>query len=370
MDLDKYYNFIISTPIHKVFISVLIIYSFILLNKYIVCRVLKIISKIVKKTSNKFDDNLIKALTNPIKLLIIFVGIYLALEYMNNGNVKNITIPSGRYIRTAIVIVIGLFVYNLTLDESLLYCRMQKKGISNKIIFPLTSIISRMIIIVICISIIAKEFGFTGFIAGLGISGLAFALAAQDTFSNLFGGIVIVLDKPFCIGDWIQTDNLEGIVEEITFRSSRIRTFSKALVTVPNSKLANTSIINWTQRGMRRIHFKFTISYESSPQSIENVITTIEEMLLKNEKVEDELVIVSFNEFKSYGFSIFVYFYTNIIDYKGYEKVKQEVNLNILRILNENSIKFAYPMINMNNSGSVEDIELESIKNITEEERT
>ena len=369
-DLDNYYKFIMNTPIDRIFISLLIIYFFILVNKYIICRILKLISKIAKKTSNRFDDNLLRAMTTPIKLLIIFIGICLALEYTNNGNIKDISIPSSKFIKTAMVIVIGLFLYNLTLKDSLLYCRIQKAGNSNKIVFPFIAIILRIIIIVMCISIIAREFGLAGFIAGLGISGLAFALAAQDTFSNLFGGMVIVIDKPFAIGDWVQTDNIEGIVEDITFRSSKIRTFSKALVTVPNSKLANTSIINWTQRNMRRIHFKFTISYESSIESIENIIIKIEEMISKNEKVEDELVIVSFNEFKSYGFSIFIYFYTNVIDYKGYERVKQEINLNILRILREYNIEFAYPMVNMNNLDTGESMELESIRNITDEERS
>lgn len=364
-DLENYFKFIINTPVERIVISLGIIFIFVIINKHITAKVIKFTVKLVEKTTNKIDDNLIAALNAPIKLLIMFIGVYLSFEYLDKGNLYNCTGQNSKVIKTSIVIVIGLFIYNLTLKDSVLYCKIQEKN-TNKILFPFVSIIIRLVIIVICVSIIAKEFGFSGFITGLGISGLAFALAAQDTFSNLFGGIVIVLDKPFAIGDWIQASDIEGIVEDITFRSTRIRTFSKALTTVPNSKLANINIINWTQRGMRRIHFKFTISYDSSPDKIKTVVDKIEHMLENNEKVSDELIIVSFNEFKSYGFGIFIYFYTPIIDYKQYEKVKQEINLNILFILNEYGIRFAYPVLSMNNS---EGITLEGIKNITEEER-
>ncbi|MDZ4957112.1 mechanosensitive ion channel, partial [Clostridium perfringens] len=152
------------------------------------------------------------------------------------------------------------------------------------------------------ISCIAREFGFTGFIAGLGISGIAFALMAQDAFSNLFGGMIIVLDRPFAIGDWIQTAQVEGIVEDITFRSTKIRTFSMAVATVPNSKLANENIINWTQRKLRRIHFKFTIKYDTEVEKIKSCVDKIESKLKDHEKVDKDLIIVSFNDVSTYGF--------------------------------------------------------------------
>ncbi len=93
--------------------------------------------------------------------------------------------------------------------------------------------------------------------------------------------MVIVLDRPFSIGDWIQAGDVEGVVEEITFRSTRIRTFSMAIATVPNSKLANSNIINWTQRKLRRIHFKFTMDCKTPIESIKNSVNKIENMLKK-----------------------------------------------------------------------------------------
>ena len=247
---------------------------------------------------------------------------------------------------------------------------------SNNIVFPFISIITRLVIIIVGISSIAKEFGFTGFIAGLGISGVAFALMAQDAFSNLFGGVIIVLDRPFKIGDWIQTSEIEGIVEEITFRSTKIRTFSMAVATVPNSKLANENIINWSQRSLRRIHFKFTINSKTEIENIKASLQRIKDHLYNHKKIDKNLIIVSFNELSTYGFGVFIYFYTDEMNYKNYEQLKEEINIEILKILREEKVELMF--INMNfdfinndirSSYENKNMGLESIENITEEER-
>lgn len=375
-EIERFIDGILRVPINEIIIAFLIIISTILINRFIITYIFKVLTKLVKKTTNYLDDNLVKAVESPLKFLILFYGIYLAFKLINLDGFNIVIISTDKVIRLAIIIAVFYFIYNLTLENSVLYKRLHKNNTGNTIIFPFISIIIRLIIIVVGVSIIAKEFGFTGFITGLGISGVAFALAAQDTFSNLFGGIVIVLDKPFAIGDWIQTSEVEGIVEEITFRSTKIRTFSMALATVPNSKLANTNIINWTQRDLRRIHFKFTIEHSTPIESIKESINKIEEMLKSHEKVEKKMIIVSFNELSTYGFSIFIYFYTKEFEFIEYEKLKQDINLKILAILREESVELMFLNFNFNKFGYKDDgfcegqcTELESIKNITEEER-
>ncbi|MFA1822484.1 mechanosensitive ion channel family protein [Virgibacillus oceani] len=120
----------------------------------------------------------------------------------------------------------------------------------------------RIVIIAISFSIIAQEFGYdvNGFVAGLGIGGLAFALAAKDALANMFGGIIIITKKPFTIGDWVLTPSVEGTVEDISFRSTKVRTFAQALVTVPNATLSNEPITNWSKMGKRQITFNSRLS--------------------------------------------------------------------------------------------------------------
>ncbi|MGL5245337.1 MAG: mechanosensitive ion channel family protein [Sarcina sp.] len=374
-ELEGLINKILQVPIREVILAVFIIISAILLNKYLVTYVFKILNKAVNKTKNFFDNNVIKALEKPLKFFVFFCGIYYGLKFINIDGFNTTLISTAKVMKVALIISTSYFIYNLTLENSVLYIKMHKTNERNTIVFPFISIVIRMIIVIVCISIIAKEFGFTGFIAGLGISGVAFALAAQDTFSNLFGGMAIVLDKPFAIGDWIQTSEVEGVVEEITFRSTKVRTFSMALATVPNSKLANGHIINWTQRDLRRIHFKFTIDHHTSIEKIKKCINKIEEMLKNHDKVDKELIIVSFNELSTYGFGIFIYFYTTAFDYVSYEKMKQEININILNILRNENINLMFFSFNFkgiaDRSGfcEAECTDLESIRNITEEER-
>ena len=363
---------LLKVSISKYILALIILAFSLFINRYVITKIFDYAIRLVKKTKNYADDSFVRALEKPIKLYITFYSLYISLKIIDYDRLNINSVTSDKLKKIFIVIVICYFFYNLTLENSLLYKKVKK----NNIVFPFVSIIIRLIIIVIGVSCIAKEFGFTGFIAGLGISGVAFALMAQDTFSNLFGGIIIVLDRPFAIGDWIQTSNIEGIVEEITFRSTKIRTFSMAVATVPNSKLANENIINWSQRKLRRIHFKFTIRFETSVEKIKRSLDKIKELLNNHEKIDKDLIIVSFNELSTYGFGVFIYFYTNELRYVKYEALKEEINIEILRILKEEEVELMFLNLNFgmdslhkDNNCEATCLELESIRNITEEER-
>ncbi|MDB1953560.1 mechanosensitive ion channel family protein [Clostridium tertium] len=375
-EIEDIFAELLKVSISKYIIAGIVIILALCINKYIVTKIFDYIIRIVKRTKTFADDSLVRALEKPIKLYIMLFSFYASLKIIDFDGLNVNAVTSDRLKKIFIVIVICYFFYNLTLENSFLYTRMHRNDGGNTIVFPFVSIIIRLVIIVIGISCIAREFGFTGFITGLGISGVAFALMAQDTFSNLFGGVIIVLDRPFAIGDWIQTSQVEGIVEDITFRSTRIRTFSMAVATVPNSKLANENIINWTQRKLRRIHFKFTIKFDTEVEKIKNCVNRIEELLKSHEKIDKDLIIVSFNELSTYGFGVFVYFYTNELNYTLYEKLKEEINMEILRILREEDVGLMFLTFNFGNglehrggNCETECTELESIRNITEEER-
>lgn len=363
---------LLKVSISKYILALIILAFSLFINRYVITKIFDYAIRLVKKTKNYADDSFVRALEKPIKLYITFYSLYISLKIIDYDRLNINSVTSDKLKKIFIVIVICYFFYNLTLENSLLYKKVKK----NNIVFPFVSIIIRLIIIVIGVSCIAKEFGFTGFIAGLGISGVAFALMAQDTFSNLFGGIIIVLDRPFAIGDWIQTSDIEGIVEEITFRSTKIRTFSMAVATVPNSKLANENIINWSQRKLRRIHFKFTIRFETPVEKIKRSLDKIKELLNNHEKIDKDLIIVSFNELSTYGFGVFIYFYTNELRYVKYEALKEEINIEILRILKEEEVELMFLNLNFgmdslhkDNNCEATCSELESIRNITEEER-
>lgn len=374
--LENLFNQLLRISAVKQITALGIILIAVLINKWVVCKIFIYLDKVAQKTGNFIDDTIIRAMEKPIKLFILFKGFYYGLLIIEYDKLKISKIPLMRIEKMVIFILISFFLYNLTLENSFLYKRIGKKD-SNNVVFPFFAIIVRLIIIILVVSLIAKELGFSGFLTGLGISGVAFALMAQDTFSNLFGGALIALDRPFAIGDWIQTEKAEGIVEEITFRSTKIRTFSMAFLTIPNSKLANDNIINWTKRDLRTIHFKLTLKGNTEIEKIERVIKKIKELIENKEKVSDKLTIVSFNEISNYGYGIFIYFYTIEMEFLKYENLKQDINLGILRILSEEGIELMFISFNLS-SENIKDItgvtsennleEIESREKISEEE--
>lgn len=360
-ELERIFIQISKVSISRHILSVIIIFLASMTNKYIITSIFKYINKFVEKTKNFADDSLVKALEKPLKLFIILKAAHISLHIIEYDKIDIAKVSLDRLGKMIIVIVVCTFLYNLTLENSLLYKNMGKNNASNTIAFPFLSIIVRLIIIIVGVSCIAKEFGFSGFITGLGISGVAFALMAQDTFSNLFGGVIIVLDRPFAIGDWIKTEEVEGVVEEITFRSTKIRTFSKAIATVPNSKMANNNIFNYSQREVMKVSFKFIIKPDIEIENIGKAINKIEEYLNLKDKIKKDLIIVSFNEFSLYGYGIFIFFYTTEMNYYKFEKLKQEINIDILKILRELNVELMFVNLNLenemtelNNSESIE----------------
>ena len=181
-----------------------------------------------------------------------------------------------------------------------------------------------------------------GLVAGLGLGGLAVSLAAKDLLANLFGGLAIVTEKHFTIGDWIETPTVEGTVEGITFRSTLVRTFDQALVTVPNSILANEAIKNWSKMGKRRITYHLGISPFTPREKIQRAVQRIREMLQNHPDIHPQTIFVYFERFGESSLDLFLYFFTKTTVWGEYLQV-EDCNLKILQILEEEGIELAFP---------------------------
>jgi MscS family membrane protein len=182
-----------------------------------------------------------------------------------------------------------------------------------------------------------------GFIAGLGLGGLAFALAAKDALANIFGGVVIIMEKPFSIGDWVQTPDVEGTVEEITFRSTRFRTFTQALVTVPNSNLSNKPITNLSRMGKRQVKFTLSIDYAGPRVKIEEFIQEIRDLLKNNQAIHPQTILVYLESINVNSLDILFYFFTNTTNWEEYLAVKEAIYYQIMDILAGKNLALASP---------------------------
>ena len=182
----------------------------------------------------------------------------------------------------------------------------------------------------------------TSLLAGLGIGGLAVALAAKDTLSNVFGSIVIVFDRPFVTGDWIQVENVEGTVENIGFRSTQIKTFYDSIISVPNSVLATAKIDNMGKRKSRRARFTLGITYDTPPEKIELFVEGIKKIIIDNPKTKKDFQ-VSFSDYADSSLNIFVNLFLLVAHWNEELQYKQIILLDILKLAQKLEIQFAFP---------------------------
>ncbi|MBS4538873.1 mechanosensitive ion channel family protein [Clostridium sp. D2Q-11] len=322
------------------------IFMLFLISSSIITRMIfKVGDIFAKKSKTGLDDDMLIAFKKPVRVLVILLGLYIALIYLpfSKGTEDNITL----LFRVSIIVLITWGLYNLAGTYEVLYDKLGTKlnFRSQKILKPFISKVIRIIIIAISIAIIAEEFGYSisAFVAGLGIGGIAIAMAAKDTLANVFGGIAILMDKPFDIGDWIVASGVEGVVENINFRSTKVRTFEKAIVSIPNSKMSEEAITNFSRRGIRRVRFYLGIVYSTSSDKIQMVVKKINDMLVEHPDVDNEIILSNFEVFNTSSLDILIQYYAKTSDYQEYLSVKENVNFKIMDILEEENVEVAFP---------------------------
>jgi MscS family membrane protein len=227
-----------------------------------------------------------------------------------------------------------------------LYARKTGGPLDNMLV-PLVRKTVRVVIVILVGLYIAESISgkpMSTILTGLGLGGLAFALAAQDSIKNFFGSIMILLDKPFSVGDRISLDGYDGPVEEVGFRSTKIRTLAGHLVTVPNDKAATSVVENIGRRPYIRRLFNVTITYDTPPDKVERAIKIIEEILANHEGMHPDFPPrVFFSDFNDASLNILVIYWYHPPEYWEFLAFSQKVNMRILRAFNEEGIEFAFP---------------------------
>jgi MscS family membrane protein len=323
--------------------ALLIFLTFLLLRKVFTRYILTWLQKLTSRTTSKLDDKMLLACERPMRALFVILGLYLALLYLPLSPVLNVL--CSQVFRSLLVILIAWGFYDFCGSNSLLSEELKDKLNMDNMLIHFFSNVARFIIIALAVVIIAQEWNYdvNGFIAGLGLGGLAFALAAKDALANIFGGIVIIMEKPFVIGDWIAVPEVEGVVESISFRSTKIRSFSQALITIPNSTLASEAITNHSRMGKRRISFYLGLTYDTPKNKVEHCVQRLKQMLAEHPGIHPETILVSFEVFNESSLDIFIYCFTHTTIWSEYLETKQDVNLKIMAILEDEEISIAFP---------------------------
>lgn len=179
-------------------------------------------------------------------------------------------------------------------------------------------------------------------IAGLGIGGIAVALAAQDTLQNLLGSFTIFADKPFVVGDLVRIDKYEGTIEKVGFRSTLLRTLDKTLVIIPNKKMVDSPLENLSLRNLRRMKFNISLKYDTPMDVMLKISKQIETYVNEHDSTSND-TLVTFDSFGESALNIQVLYFIEIVDYNDYMRIRQDINYKIMQIVAENKAEFAFP---------------------------
>lgn len=203
----------------------------------------------------------------------------------------------------------------------------------------------KTLVVILGVLIVLQSFGLNvmSLLAGLGLGGLALALAAQDTAANLFGSITILVDHPFKVGDWIKIKDMEGTVEDIGFRSTRIRTFYNSVIAIPNAMMAKETIDNMGIRPYRRVRQVLGLTYETPPEKIEQFCDQIRYMIKQHPKVNPDTVVVNFNNYGASSLDVLVVFHLQVFSGAEELEYQQTIFVEILNTAATMKIDFAYP---------------------------
>ena len=307
---------------------------------------LKLLHRITNIISFKNGEDLIDAFQHPINVFLYVAGFYAAMNLAPLDTNYWLTFLD-RLMRSTIVLCFFWGCYNVSdTTHGIMMDVLAKAGIRPEdSLSNICSTAMRLVIMVLCFVTVAKEWNYdiSGFIASLSIGSLAVAFAAKDALANVFGSLVILLDRPFKVGDWVLANGIEGIVEKISFRSTCIRTFPQELVYVPNSLLSNTPITNFTMREKRRIDFTLGLTYSSTASQIEELVAKLKEYLAGNDKLYQDDIRVHFVNYNESSLDVRVTCYARTGSQVEYLNILQEINLKIMSILEEVGVSCAFP---------------------------
>ena len=330
-------------PLANLVAATLVFFIFLFLRNVFTKVIMVFAQQLAKKTTTYYDDKIISALKGPLSFTFIILGLHLffLLIFKETETIKNLL---------ETLMVYTLFWGILSIVEAL---RGAVYGITGKFSADLSKEMGNFIIAILKILIAGVGLGamlqvwsinVTALVASLGIGGLAFALAAKDTAANLFGSFSLLADKSIRIGEWIKVSGVEGTVETIGMRTTKIRSFQKSLITVPNHIVANNPIENFSRRGIRRIKMHIGLTYSTNSEQITKIMAEIKEMLKQHEGIsQNDSLMVNFDTFGDSSLNIFIYTFTKTANWAKYLEIREDVNLKIMKIVEDNGSSFAFP---------------------------
>ena len=343
MNVDTLQKFFIEHNSYLIQAFIVIFGSLII--DFIQRRILKKLQRRLEKTVNKWDDAFVGALARPVSVVIWAAGIALAAEIVQKST-KAVIFSAVQPIRdTIIVAALGWFLLRLIRNIEKNYIEGDKE-IDHTTVDAISKLL-RISVIITATLVALQTLGYSisGVLAFGGIGGIAIGFAAKDLLANFFGGLTIYLDRPFKVGDWVRSPDreIEGTVEKIGWRLTRIRTFDKRPLYVPNSIFSTIALENPSRMKNRRIYETIGLRYDDASK-VETIIHKVKEMLLNHPEIDTrQTLIVNLITFAPSTIDFFIYTFTKTTNWIYFHEVKQDVLLKIMNIIEEEGAEIAFP---------------------------
>jgi len=338
-----------------------------LVFKNIVSKLLsRLLFKLFRNFSNQsHNDAFVALLVKPIEVFILLTTLYLSINQLKHplevavfhyskliGKVKeSIPVTIGDCIDRIFLfgIILSIFWIILRIIDFISHVLLYKASLTNnksddQLVPFLKELFKTIVIFIGFFTLLGFVFevNVLTLITGLGIGGIAIALAAKESLENLIGSFTIFLDKPFTVGDLVKVDGVEGTVEKVGFRSTRIRTSEKTMATIPNRGMIDGVLENLSLRNSRKVSFIIGLTYETNSESLRKIIAEIEGYINNHQGTSDD-GNASFKSFGDSGLNVEVNYFVTVLDHAEFLKIRQEINLEIMDIVIRNKSDFAYP---------------------------
>jgi MscS family membrane protein len=301
--------------------------------------------RIAAKTSWEFDDKMIPAMRGPVGWMVFVLGMFIALAVLNLPPEWDRALVLGFKAATMTVVFWGLLRAVDVFSETMTGLAKNRDSSVHGFI-PLIQKAARTFLIIVAVILVVQNLGYSvsSLLAGLGIGGLAVALAAQETLGNFFGSVSLVADRPFKVGDWIQVGGkVDGDVEEIGMRSTKVRTWSKSVMSIPNKVLANEIIENWSKMPKRRVKQYIGVTYSTPADSMHDLVEDIKQLLKEDEGVQQDFILVNFTDFGESSLQILVYYFTSTTAWLAHMDIRQRINIKIMKAVEARGSSMAFP---------------------------
>lgn len=312
-----------------------------LISRVIIARLLRFAER-----SAMVDKRLVEALSKPLSLLLLLLGVYLAVAALPLNEWLDVVLGNVFRGLAMVIVVWGAMMLTDIFADHATRRLSAKPGSAVAGFAPLLKKSLRIFVLVIGTLMTIDNFGInvTGIIATLGLGTAAIALASQDTLKNVFGTLMIVLDRPFKVGDWIMVgDKVDGDVESIGLRSTKVRTWPKTVLSIPNGQLANEYINNWSRMPKRRVKQIIGITYEATSADMQALVNDFRSILRNDQGVQQDFILVNFTDFGESSLDILVYYFTQTTKWLEHMDIRQRINCKLMDAIHARGLSIAFP---------------------------